>query len=147
LVVATDFSDTAERALGVGIRFAKLMGAALDLVHVYPLPTTGIVSPMPGVVPAPLPGPDELQTIEQRLAVLGAKVREAGVQSLPTTLVGDPPDEINTHARRVVADLIVVGTHGRTGIRRALLGSVAEQVVRRAYCPVLVVPGRSPDSD
>ena len=147
LVVATDFSDTAERALEVGIRFAKLMGAALDLVHVYPLPSTGVVSPMPGVIPAPLPGPDELQTIEQRLAALGAKVREAGVQVLSTTLVGDPPDEINSYARRVVADLIVVGTHGRTGIRRALLGSVAEQVVRRAHCPVIVVPGRSPDSE
>jgi len=147
LVVATDFSSTAERALGVGIRFAKLMGAALDLVHVYPLPSTGVVSPMPGVVPAPLPGPDELQTIEERLTALGANVRQAGVQYLSTTLVGDPPDEINSYARRVVADLIVVGTHGRTGIRRALLGSVAEQVVRRARCPVVVVPGPSPDSD
>ena len=66
LVVATDFSDTAERALGVGIRFAKLMGATLDLVHVYFLPSPGVLSPMPGVVPAPPPGPDELKTIEQR---------------------------------------------------------------------------------
>jgi nucleotide-binding universal stress UspA family protein len=147
LVVATDFSDTAERALAVGIRFAKLMGAALDLVHVYYLPSPGVLSPMPGVVPAPPPGPDELKTIEQRFAALGAKAREAGVHYLSTNLVGDPPDEINSYARRIGADLIVVGTHGRTGIRRALLGSVAEQVVRRARCPVLVVPGRSPDSD
>ena len=102
---------------------------------------------MPGVVPAPLPGPDELQTIERRLAALGVNVKDAGVEYLSTYLVGDPPDEINSYARRVVADFIVVGTHGRTGIRRALLGSVAEQVVRRAHCPVLVVPGRSPDSD
>ena len=147
LVVATDFSDTAERALAVGIDFAKLMGAALDLVHVYPLPSTGVLSPMPGVVPAPLPGPDELQTIERRLTALGVKVEDAGVQYLSTYLVGDPSDEINSYARRAVADFIVVGTHGRTGIRRALLGSVAEQVIRRAHCPVLVVPGRSPDSD
>ena len=147
LVVATDFSDTAERALAVGIRYAKLMGAALDLVHVYFLPSPGVLSPMPGVVPAPPPGPDELKTIEQRFAALGAKVREAGVQYLSTNLVGDPPDEINAYALRVGADLIVVGTHGRTGIRRAILGSVAELVVRRARCPVLVVPGHSPDSD
>jgi len=147
LVVATDFSDTAERALEVGIRFAKLMGATLDVVNVYFLLSPGVLSPMPGEVPAPLPGPDELKTIEQRLAALGAKVRQAGVHYLSTSLVGDPPDEITSYARRVGADLIVVGTHGRTGIRRALLGSVAEQVVRRARSPVLVVPGRSPDSD
>ena len=147
LVVATDFSDTAERALGVGIRFAKLMGATLDLVHVYFRPSPGIISPLPGVVPAPPPGPDEVQTIERRFAALGAKAREAGVAFLSTNLLGEPADEINSYARRVGADLIVVGTHGRTGIRRALLGSVAELVVRRARCPVLVVPGHSPDSD
>jgi nucleotide-binding universal stress UspA family protein len=147
LVVATDFSGAAERALGVGIRFAKLMGATLDLVHVYFRPAPGVLSPMPGVVPAPPPGPDELQTIEQRFAALGAQVREAGVQYLATNLVGHPADEITSYARRVGADLIVVGTHGRTGIRRALLGSVAELVVRRARCPVVVVPGHSPDSD
>ena len=49
LVVATDFSDTAERALGVGIRFAKLMGAALDLVHVYSLPSPGSSRQCPGL--------------------------------------------------------------------------------------------------
>jgi len=147
LVVATDFSDTAERALVVAIRFAKLMGATLDLVHVYFLPSPGIISPMPGLVPAPPPGPDELKTIEQRFAALGARARDAGVQFLSTNLVGEPPDEITSYARRVGADFIVIGTHGRTGIRRALLGSVAELVVRRAVCPVLVVPGRSPDSD
>jgi nucleotide-binding universal stress UspA family protein len=147
LVVATDFLGHAERALAVGIDFAKLMGAALDLVHVYPLPSTGVLSPMPGVVPAPLPGPDELQTIERPTRRARRQGRRRGVQYLSTTLVGDPPDEINSYARRVVAAFVVVGTHGRTGIRRALLGSVAEQVVRRAHCPVLVVPGRSPDSD
>lgn len=53
---------------------------------------------------------------------------------------GIPARQISTYARRVGADLIVIGTHGRTGVSRALLGSVAEAVVRHAPCPVLTVP-------
>jgi nucleotide-binding universal stress UspA family protein len=145
LVVATDFSATAERALTASIRFAKLMGATLDLVHVYSVPSPGAMSPMPGVVPPRAPGPDELRAIEGRLDALRSKARELGLQCLSANLVGDPAVEITSYARRIGAELIVVGTHGRTGIRRALLGSVAELVLRKARCPVLVVP--SPDAD
>jgi len=88
VVVATDFSDSSERALTVAIGFAKLMG----------------------------------------------------VDRCFSTTQGVPADEIVTHANRTAAELIVMGTHGRTGIRRVLLGSVAEQVLHKARCPVLVVP-------
>jgi nucleotide-binding universal stress UspA family protein len=57
-----------------------------------------------------------------------------------TSLEGFPPGEIVRHAKKTGADLIVVGTHGRTGIAHAVLGSVAERVVQRAGCLVLVVP-------
>src|SRR5262245_1740192 len=140
VVVATDFSDGAERALTVGVGYAKLLGATVDLVHVFPLPASGVMSPLPGAVPMPPPPPDVLEEIERRLDALGEKVRAVGVERLTTVREGKPADEIAAYARRVAAELIVVGTHGRTGIRKALLGSVAEQVLQKARCPVLVVP-------
>jgi nucleotide-binding universal stress UspA family protein len=140
VVVATDFSDGAERALTVAIRFAKLLGATVDIVHVYPMAAAGVLSPIPGVVPMPPPPPDVIDEIERRLDALATQVREAGVNGLTTSLEGRAADEIVAYANRVSTDLIVMGTHGRTGIRRVLLGSVAEQVLRQARCPLLVVP-------
>ena len=140
VVVATDFSDGAERALTVAIRFAKLLGATVDLVHVYPMAAAGVLSPIPGVVPVPPPPPQVMDEIERRLETLAAQVRAAGVDRLTTHLEGRAADEIVAYASRVSADIIVMGTHGRTGIRRVLVGSVAEQVLRQARCPLLVVP-------
>ena len=140
VVVATDFSDGAERALTVAIRFAKLLGATVDIVHVYPMAAAGVLSPIPGVVPMPPPPPDVIDEIERRLDALATQVREAGVKGLTTSLEGRAAIEIVAYAHRVSTDLIVMGTHGRTGIRRVLLGSVAEQVLRQARCPLLVVP-------
>ena len=140
VVVATDFSDGAERALTVAIRFAKLLGATVDIVHVYPMAASGVLSPIPGVVPMPPTPPDVMDEIERRLEALATQVREAGVNGLTTSLEGRAADEIVGYANRVSADLIVMGTHGRTGIRRVLLGSVAEQVLRQARSPLLVVP-------
>ena len=140
VVVATDFSDGAERALTVAIRFAKLLGATVDIVHVYPMAASGVLSPIPGVVPMPPTPPDVMDEIERRLEALATQVREAGVNGLTTSLEGRAADEIVGYANRVPADLIVMGTHGRTGIRRVLLGSVAEQVLRQARSPLLVVP-------
>jgi nucleotide-binding universal stress UspA family protein len=140
VVVATDFSDGAERALTVAIRFAKLLGATVDLVHVYPMAAASVLSPIPGVVPMPPPPPDVTDEIERRLDALGTQVKAAGVDWLTTKLEGRAADQIVAYANRASADLIVMGTHGRTGIRRVLLGSVAEQVLRQARCPLLVVP-------
>jgi nucleotide-binding universal stress UspA family protein len=140
VVVATDFSDGADRALTVAIRFAKLLAATVDIVHVYPMAAAGVLSPIPGVVPMPPPPPDVVDEIDRRLDALATQVRGAGVNGLTTSLEGRAADEIVAYANRVSADLIVMGTHGRTGIRRVLLGSVAEQVLRQARCPLLVVP-------
>jgi nucleotide-binding universal stress UspA family protein len=140
VVVATDFSDGSERALTVAIRLAKLLGATIDLVHVYPMATAGVLSPIPGVVPMPPPPPHVIDEIGRHLDALATQVREAGVDRLTTSLEGRAADEIVAYANRVAADLIVMGTHGRTGIRRVLLGSVAEQVLRQARRPLLVVP-------
>jgi nucleotide-binding universal stress UspA family protein len=140
LVVATDFSDDADRALAVAIRFARAFGAEVELVHVYPMAAAGVTSPIPGVVPMPPPGPDILDGIQRALDARAIRVRDAGVECLTANPQGNAADEIVAHANRVAADLIVTGTHGRSGIRKVLLGSVAERVLSKARCPVLVIP-------
>lgn len=85
----------------------------------------------------------EKQKLERRLAELQQRYQHldggAPVELLPHVLAGPAPREILRVARRLDADLIVVGTHGRDGVKRWVLGSVAEEVLRKAGCPVLVM--------
>jgi nucleotide-binding universal stress UspA family protein len=87
--------------------------------------------------------PDVLRDLERavlsQLDQLAEPVRAAQVPVRTHSSIGLPADEIVRYAREAGADLIVMGTHGRSGWRHALLGSVAEKVVRRARCPVLTV--------
>jgi universal stress protein A len=145
ILVPTDFSDGSNRALTLAMKFAKLLRAAIDLLHVQPIPTFTPVPAVPGAVPLPPPVPEAAQGIQESLAVLAAGVREAGLECQTGTVEGNPGDEIVDYARKIGADLIVMGTHGRGGLRRVLLGSVAEKVLRAACCPVLVVPVRPSD--
>lgn len=140
VLVATDFSAGADRALTFAIRYAKLLRAAIDLVHVYPIPASFVFSPVPGVMPMPTPAPEVLEGISDSLGVLAARVRESGIECQTGSVEGVPADEIVAQASRIGADLIVMGTHGGSGLRSVLLGSVAERVLHRAPCPVLVVP-------
>jgi nucleotide-binding universal stress UspA family protein len=118
IVVATDFSPASEPALRVALDYARRLGARLHIIHVR----------WPGADPGP----------DGRLEALASS---AGVPVTTTALAGTPASQIVEYARAHDATLIVIGTHGRTGVSRALIGSVAERVVRTAPCPVLVVPG------
>jgi nucleotide-binding universal stress UspA family protein len=139
-LMATDFSDGSERALTVAIRLAKAVGATLDLVHIYAMPDASAMSAVPGVVPMPPPDRDAEEEIRRRLQEIAERVRSSGVECLTFSAIGRVADEIVGQADRIAAELIVVGTHGRTGLRRVLLGSVAEDVLRKAPRPVLVAP-------
>jgi nucleotide-binding universal stress UspA family protein len=140
VLVATDFSEGAERALQTAIRFAKLLGAAIDLVHVYSIMPYVPDGGFPGTIPVPEPAPDLRPEVERQLTVLAARVREAGVECETAALVGDTVDEILTRASNDGAEIVVMGTHGRTGLKRVLLGSVSQKVLQRTNLPVLVVP-------
>ena len=140
VLVATDLSVGAERALTLAIRYAKLLRAAIDLVHVCPFPASFAFSLVPGVLPRPTTTPEALHDIDERLGVLAARVREAGIECQTVSVEGVAADEIVAQASKIGADLIVMGTHGRTGLRSVLLGSVAERVLHKTGCPVLVVP-------
>ena len=143
IVVPTDFSEGAELALTLAVRFAKLLGAPLTLLHVYPNPPPYLATgQIPVAAPPPPLSPEVFENVQARLDSLCDTGRQAGVGCEIATLDGGAAEAIVEHAKKVAAELIVMGTHGRTGWRRALLGSVAEQVLRHATCPVVVVPLR-----
>jgi nucleotide-binding universal stress UspA family protein len=138
IIVATDFSATAEAALEYAATFAKSIGAKIALVHVYQIPNYSYPDVL---VPTP---PEVAREIEDaaRTATIAARERYAssGVDIEPVVLQGRAWQEILRLADERAADLVVVGTHGRSGVSRALLGSVAEKVLRTATRPVLVIP-------
>jgi len=137
ILCATDFSACANGALDLAVRTAKLTGAKVRLVHVYENP--GQLLPMGGYVGPAADAFGQLrQQVNDKLSDVAAARSDEGV-AIETELVeGVPHRTIIELAKQWKADLIVLGTHGRTGLDRALTGSVAERVVRLAPCPVLV---------
>jgi nucleotide-binding universal stress UspA family protein len=140
---AVDFSEPARVALEEAVEQARRTGAELVLVHVHvPAPTnpTDVVA-SPAEITRMVA--DEMERTlagwrEDAERLLGRAVSA-------TVLLGDPAGEVVRWAREQGPDLLVLGTHGRTGIRRFILGSVAERVLREAPCPVLVARARKPD--
>lgn len=135
-----DFSDCSSAALGVAKDLVRRSEGTLILVHVYTAPTFANAEMAFGL-------PSLLQQVEADAeAALGKwsrEAREQGVRRVEThAMCGAPWDEIVRLATRRECDLIVMGTHGRSGLKHALIGSVAENVVRHAPCSVLVVRGR-----
>lgn len=128
----TDFSDHSEYAFRLAYALARDHASRLVLLHVAPLP---VVVYGEGIVP---PEPEYfLEELKEKLHRLHVPDRRIHVEHLLKE--GEPVTEILEVAREIHADLIVMGTHGRTGLGRMLMGSVAELVVRRAACPVLTV--------
>jgi nucleotide-binding universal stress UspA family protein len=138
---ATDFSTASGPALAEAVRLAREHSAELAILHVLVPPSPFVVDELPSSYL-------ELEAsarreAERRLAAAVATASNAGVRAQPRLLVGGAPaDEIVRAARRWPADLIVIGTHGRTGLGRLFMGSVAERVLQRAPCPVLTVHHR-----
>lgn len=150
IVVATDFSEPAAGALDLALLVAREFGASLHLIYVHaspmPVPTGAAMSvPVPTVPPNvadPAHARELTTALETRLADLTQRCKEAGVSATSEVVAGveRPHRLIVQAALEHGADLMVMGSHGRSGLRRALLGSVAESVLRHAPIPVLVVP-------
>jgi nucleotide-binding universal stress UspA family protein len=136
VVVATDFSDGSDEALTQAIELAKQTGATLDILHVVEFGAE--------VFPYGLSSFADrgglIAYIDRELSRRVDVAAAAGVTARTRLREGSAAHEILEHAREVGADLVVVGSHGRTGLAHALLGSVAERVVRHARCPVLTIP-------
>jgi nucleotide-binding universal stress UspA family protein len=138
-----DFSDASSRAIRFAVDLAKKFGATLTLLHVYQVP--GYTLPEGMVVAGPATLTELAAEVDAALADWKAEAVGLGcVDTATATAIG------STHAEIIAAadgfDLVVMGTHGRKGIRHALLGSVAEKVVRGARCPVLTLHTGDHDS-
>ncbi len=133
-----DFSDASRAAMEVACDLARRFGAKLTLLHAYPVP--GYTFPDGSVVASPRMLQELAEQATRHLAEWQRQAQEAGAPGVEIhTAVGEPAAEIVAWAKEQGVDLLVLGTHGRTGIEHALMGSVAERVVRRARCPVLTV--------
>lgn len=143
LLCPIDFSDGAQTAVNEAASLAKLLGAEVELFHAFEVPM--LTLPDGGW----MVGPEVIESLTQRCLKLlddkAAELRDQGV-AVTTRLEQGPPAEcIETRAQSVGAIMIVMGTHGYRGLKHALLGSVAERVVRSSTVPVLTV--RVPKND
>ena len=141
ILVPTDLSEHAEEALDYACELAAKLDATVHLVNVIGIPALGLPELGVAVTSTVI---DSLIADNQK-AIDKLAERKAGVARIGEVLLrtGDARDVINQTALEVGADLIVMGTHGRRGVSRALLGSVAETVVRSAPCPVLTVRSKT----
>jgi nucleotide-binding universal stress UspA family protein len=144
ILVPVDFSEGAEPAIALAATMARKFGASVELLHIWQPPP---LIPLPVVVvpSSPESQPINLEELARstagaQMTDLAARLRDQGVADVQTRVgVGTPAHEIVELAELGHFDLIVMGTHGRSGFAHAMLGSVAEKVVRRAKCPVLTV--------
>jgi nucleotide-binding universal stress UspA family protein len=138
ILIAVDENPIAAHAADYGIDLAHRLGAEVGFIHV--IDPSGAIAPESGV-----PADKMAAMAEQEGKRLVAAFRQrlpAQLTALEFVQIGRPASKIVEAAKQWPADLIVVGSHGRTGITRTLLGSVAEGIMRHATCPVLVVKAK-----
>ena len=144
ILVPFDFSFASEAALREAHGLAKTMNACLEVFHVIE-PAEAMVPPVDHVM---APGLGRVPTTSVTREELTTHVTEAGVDDVELVIRlghGSPWERILDHAATYETDLIVMGTRGSTGLARMVLGSVTEQVVRRAKVPVLTVHAHAPE--
>ena len=137
ILVPTDLSDGAEQALIYACELAAKLGATVHLVNVIGIPALGV--PELGLALTSTVIDQIMLDNQTALDKLAATHRATATIGQVLMKTGDAKDVINQTATELGADLIVMSTHGRRGITRALLGSVTETIVRSAPCPVLTV--------
>ena len=143
ILVPVDFSDHSKEALDTAIQIAHLFGSTIHLLHCYHIQTAGI-SPYGIVLPEGYYA-DIRDAAAKQLSDWHELVSNEGIQTESILSADSPSVAINLTAEEIGADLIVMGTRGLAGLKHAMLGSVAERVVRLAPCPVLTV--KHPEAD
>lgn len=141
ILVPIDFSERCQKALRYAAKFAEQFGSDVTLLHVI----QPVVYPTDFGYPPTVVEPSDdgmRREVEGRLESLA---KTTGIPMQPLIRVGQPYHEIATAAEELNVDLIILTTHGRTGLQHVLLGSTAERVVRHAPCPVLTVREREHD--
>jgi universal stress protein A len=138
ILAPTDFSELSTQGLKSALELAEVFGATLLLLHVVEPPPY----PVEGIVPSHL-GATLLDDLERQastdLAVILPETQGSKVEVTRQVVVGIPYRKIVEVAEEEKRDLIVMTTHGRTGLSHLVMGSVAEKIVRTAPCPVLTI--------
>jgi nucleotide-binding universal stress UspA family protein len=147
LLVPTDFSPASDIAFNYALDMAVREGASIHLLHV--IETATLTAVFPDGLYAELPGLRErlIGEAERRLAETAQQCAAANVVATTQVLIGAAASAITGEAGARGTDLIVMGTHGRSGFEHLMLGSVAERVLRSAHCPVLTVRDSSRAAD
>ncbi len=139
ILVPVDFTETSTKALDYAMELAKRFESKVTILHAYEVPVFGFPD---GALIATADITGRISNAaQQSLAALVDARKSAGLTVEGVLRNGVTYDEINALADEISADLIVIGTHGRRGLARALLGSVAENVIRTAKVPVLTIHG------
>jgi nucleotide-binding universal stress UspA family protein len=137
ILVPIDFSDGSSRAVTQAVELARALGASIELFHSYQLPVFAL--PDSSVALSPTYVADLTDRAQKELNRHRDRLVSEGLSVTTKLLEGNPADAIVERANTINALMIVIGTHGRSGFRRFLLGSVTERVVRTATVPVLTV--------
>lgn len=137
ILFPTDFSERAEAAWEYAQTVASAFNAEIHLLHVLQEPVTMLPESALAVAPPAVNMPELMEAAEQGLERISQSTSNSVTNR--SVVSGPPAEEIVRYARDAGVDLIVLGTHGRTGLAHVLLGSVAEKIVRKAPCPVLTV--------
>lgn len=145
-LVPVDFSEHSKKTIENATELAALTGACINILHVLQIPD------YPAAFYQGLYVEHEMvkrhvdmatREVNAQLSALTQQILAKGLDAKPVFRLGNPYEEIVNAAKELAADLIVIGSHGRTGLGRFLLGSTAERVVQYAPCPVLVVKNTS----
>jgi nucleotide-binding universal stress UspA family protein len=145
IVCPTDFSEPSYEGVKIANDLCLHFSAELILVHVLSFAPVYPATPMlSGTMP--VDATIDMQELAQKSLLITVQEKlSPEIQSRPILMQGSPPDEIVKVAEDEIADFIVISTHGHTGWRRFVFGSVAEKVIRLASCPVLTIP--APETD
>jgi len=145
ILVPCDFSSYAEHAFAWAVRLAQQSTAEIVLIYAVPIFSHVSYTEIPILVDIPKIEAELIAEGEKQLRTFLSEHNTGNVQIEPRAMLGDPFSVICCVAEEEHVDLIVLGSHGRTGLSHVFLGSVAERVVRHAPCPVLVarIPQKS----
>jgi nucleotide-binding universal stress UspA family protein len=141
-----DFSDSSQRAFDHAVAIARWYGSTIALLHVVPAAAAGAYAPAAPLPPLPGLTDAERYDLDASMRRVADVASGSGVPLEFALREGNPATEIVFAAGAAPIDLLVMGTHGRSGFERLMVGSVTEKVLRKAACPVLTVPGRAHDA-
>lgn len=140
ILIPTDFSELSESALKIGVAIAKRQKAKITLLHV--IDRFAYLQPAEVFIPEVKLSPDHIAEIKERMSKISNRMLiDTGVTVEGEILDGQPSEVICSYAFKKKFSLIVMGTHGTSGVKEFFIGSEAFRVVKNAPCPVLTVPG------